>query len=349
MNDDMVALLRSLPPDLVAPADRVAQVRARMVSRRRRVAVAVTVLAVVAVTVPLSVLLAGRTTPAGPTPAGPPLTCPSMRLEAAPSAPDRPQVPELPRGVDGHDRLVPPQPPTGALVCAYRANLDQDGRDLTGSRQLSGGLDRLTADLTLLAPDSGDRACTLIKGPSSNYLLGLTYDGGTLWVSATDDPNHCTPATNGQFSAANDISKAIAASYDAGTWTQPVSSSDPQPCRQEPVGRLGQDTALVPPGAVSVEICTGPESGRQRSVTVTSGFTSLVDALNDLPTRHSGWHCIVVDSSIASYVLQFRYAEGPSVIVNVLGGCQPAILNGNLVASDAGPVVPQVEQLLATG
>lgn len=352
MTDDVVELLRSLPPDLPQPDDRVQQVRARVLNRRRRLAMTTTVLSVLAVTVPLSVLQAGGPAPTGPpvpsgsAPTGAPLACPQVYAGAAP------WVPDPPRGVDGQSRLIPPQPPARALLCAYDGDtgaVSQAGLALTGSRELSGGLDRLASDLTLVTRRASEVACTARGGPQVNYLLGLTYDSGTLWVSASDDPNRCNAATNGQFTA-NYIGEALTASYTAGTWTQPAVPATGYPCTGGPTGRLGQDTLLVPPDPISVEICheSDATTGR-RSITLTTGYTDLIDTINQLPTRESGSKCSVITSSTTHYLLLFRYTEGPSVLLHVLPGCQPAIFNGNLGTDDAAPVLTHIEQLLGTG
>jgi hypothetical protein len=337
MTDDVLALLRSLPPDLADPADRLQRVKARVADRRRRLAVAMTVVAVVAVVVPLAVLRAG-----GPAPAATPLTCPQTYGGSPP------WVPDLPRGVDGQSRLVPPEPPVRAMVCAFLGTTgdsvqdQRDGWKLSGSRELGGSLNLLAADLTHVARLTTDRACATVGGPNDNYLLGLTYNSGTLWVSATEHPSGCGPVSNGQFIALNAIAPAVAASYAAGTWTQPPPRDGP--CTGQTMGRLGQEADMVPPGAVSVEICEGT-----RHLVLTTGFTGLVDALNRPPTQVSASGCTLVATPGAQFGLLFHYTEGPSVSVIVTVGCQPAIMNGSLGADDAATVIAQIEQLLATG
>jgi hypothetical protein len=43
--------------------------------------------------------------------------------------------------------------------------------------------------------------CTAIAGPQTDYLIGLSYPGATLWVSTADEPNACTPTFNGEFTS----------------------------------------------------------------------------------------------------------------------------------------------------
>jgi hypothetical protein len=332
MSDEVLALLRSLPPDLPDPVDRVGEVKARVLAVRRRRAVGATVLAVLAFAVPPSVLLGG-----GSAPVSTPLACPQVHTGAPP------WVPDLPRGVDGRSRLVPPQAPVRAVVCAYagmNTDPEQAGWALTSGQELTAGLDGLADDLTLAARRTAPVACPAVGGPQVNYLLGLTYQTGTLWLSTADDPGQCSLASNGLFTA-NGIGKAVATAYDAGRWTG-IPPDDTVPCGGGvQLGRLGQDAALVPSGAVSAEICRG----NGPSVRLTSGFNGLVDALNQLPTEPAGYQCHT-DGNVVGYQLLFRYAMGPPVLIRIFAGCRPAIMNGSLGANDASTALPIVEQLL---
>jgi hypothetical protein len=350
MTEDLRALLRSLPPDLPHPADRVERIKARAAARRRHRLVGLAAVAVVAVTVPVSVMLSARTAH-GPAAVPAPLTCPNVYAGPAP------WVPDGPRGVDGKSRLVPPQPPTRAVLCAYSGtNGDpQTGWLRDGSRVISGGLDRLAADLTLVSRrPGGPISCTLMGGAQVNYLLGLNYENGTLWVSASDEPNHCVATSNGRFTAL-DVSADLAAAYESGTWGQspPPSAADRFPCTAQPTGRLGQEANLVPPGATSALICPEPMYGDGRSVTVTGAdLIDLVEALNRLPTGPIGLGCVPTDDpppTPRDYELLFRYPDGPGVLLRIMTGCQPSITNGNLAVVDAAPVADRIQHLVETG
>jgi len=265
MSDDIVGRLRALPPDLPDRPDRFDQVRGRVLGRRRRRSV----VAAVAATVVLSVAIPLWTTSVdGGNLATGPLTCPQVHEGAAP------WVPADPQGVDGRSRLVPPQTPQSALVCAYDGFNDgeQKGWALTDSRELSGGLDQLATDLTLRPRYSGGGGCTQMGGPQVDYLLGLSYPDGVVWVSTAQEPNNCVASSNGVFRTGN-LGDQVAAAHAAGAW--PLAPPPAvAPCADPLRGRLGQETTLVPDGVTSVDIC--PERGDD--VTVKDGFDDLVAA-----------------------------------------------------------------------
>lgn len=106
------------------------------------------------------------------------------------------------------------------------------------------------------------------------------------------------------------------------------------------IGRLGQDTAMVPAGSTSVTICA------PNARTVTTSYQALVSALNRLPTRPSTHSCSATPGPSAAYQIFFSYSEGPPVLVSILIGCHPAIDSDDLQASSASSVMPVVRQLL---
>jgi hypothetical protein len=114
--------------------------------------------------------------------------------------------------------------------------------------------------------------------------------------------------------------------------------SCPRP-RQD-IGRLGQDAAMVPAGATSVTICA------PKTRTLTSGYQTLVSALNRLPTRPSTGSCSGTPSRSAGYQLLFSYPEGPPVLVSILSGCHPEIDNLGLQADSASSILPVIQHLL---
>jgi hypothetical protein len=318
-------------------------------SRRRRggwyvpFAVAVAVAAVVLGGVSVSRLLASHQQ--GPvrffsgTATAARLSCPATYARQAP------WVPAKPAGVDGHARLVPQQTPSSALICAYAGSnsaRQQAGWALSGRRSLAGNLAGLARQLSWQARRlPGQRiACTLVGGPQTNYLIGLRYPGGgRMWVAATAEPNQCVDASNGEFTSSGIIGPDVSKAFTSGRWPapRPVSCNETFPN----IGRLGQDTALVPAGSTSLIICA-PRAHR----TITSGYQALVRALDRLPTRASTRSCSGSPGPEAFYRLLFSYPEGPAISVNIAVGCPPEIDNLDLQSASADSIMPLVQQLL---
>ena len=267
------------------------------------------------------------------------LSCPASYAHQAP------WVPAGPAGIDGRSRLVPQITPSSALICAYRGSNSAKqlaGWVLSGRRSLAGGLASLADQLTRQPRRPHQLiACTLVGGPQINYLIGLAYPGGArIWVAATDEPNECVSASNGEFTSSGIIGPAVSKAFTSGRWpaSPPVSCNRPY----QDIGRLGQGTAMVPAGSTSVTIC----APKARTRTLTSGYHALVSALNRLPTRPSTVGCSGTPGLSGAYDIFFSYPEGPPVLVSILIGCHPAIGNGDLQATSASSVVPVVRQLL---
>jgi hypothetical protein len=267
--------------------------------------------------------------------APPPLSCPARYARLAP------WVPEEPAGVDGRSRLVPRRTPASAVICEYGPAMgNQPGRQLAGRRVLAGGLSRLAAQLTwqprkvrgLQVP------CLLVLGTQTDYLIGLTYSGGgTVWVAATINPNGCISSSNGQFTSFSQLGALAMRAFRSGNWppTPPATCNGPG----FGGGRLGQETAMVPPGSISLLICP---AGRM----IRSGYGRLVAALNSLPNSVSTRQCSERGSSRRQYWLLFSYREGPPVLVDVTAGCYPQIDNMSLQAYSAHTVLPIIERLI---
>jgi hypothetical protein len=352
MSEDIVQRLRALPPEMAGPGDRFDRVRVRAVRRRRRLAVAAVaaVTVVAAIGVPLGLALAGGGSDRPHRPAVPTLSCPR-------TFGPQPWVPQRPTGVDGRSRLVPQQPPQQALVCTsggrttFPTRKGSGGRIPPGGRVLSGGLDRLAGDLTWLPGKLPRVADCRVLGRSTYYLLGLTYPDGVVWVATAEDS--CTGTFNGEFTSQRRIGMQVAASYAVGAWVpDPLPRpTGPGACPDEQSGRLGQETAMVPPDPVSVQICKFNRGARDSFDTRTStgGYRDLVDALNALPTRPSTGVCDGGPPELDSYQLIFRYATGPSVRVGVQPRCSPPIVNGSLQAGDAGSVLPKITRIFGAG
>lgn len=265
------------------------------------------------------------------------LSCPASYAHQAP------WVPAKPAGIDGGSRLVPRDTPSSALICAYRGSntaRQQAGWALSGQRSLAGGLASLAGQLTWQPHRPRQPiACTLMGGPQTNYLIGLAYPGGArIWVAATDEPNECVGASNGEFTSSGVIGPAVSKAFASGRWP----ARTPVSCNRsyQDTGRLGQGAAMVPAGSTSVTICA------PKARTVTTSYQALVSALNRLPTRPSTHGCSGTPGPSGAYEIFFSYPEGPPVLVSILIGCHPAIGNGDLQATSASSVMPVVRQLL---
>ena len=265
----------------------------------------------------------------------PPPSCPARYARLAP------WVPADPAGVDGRSRLVPRRTPASAVICEYGPAIgNQPSRPLAGRRVLAGGLSRLAAQLAWQPRKVRGLqvSCLLILGTQTDYLIGLAYPGGgTVWVAATIDPNGCISTSNGQFTSFSQLGAVARRAFRSGRWP-PV---PPATCKGPALGggRLGQETAMVPPGSISLLICP---AGRM----IRSGAGGLVAALNSLPTSVSTRQCSERGHSRRQYRLLFSYRQGPPVLVDVTVGCYPQIDNMSLQAGSAHSVLPIIERLL---
>lgn len=282
----------------------------------------------------------GLLPPANTTTSPATLSCPPAVHHAA-----APWVPELPRGLNGAARLAPSTPPVRALVCAYIAPHSPAGS--SGSVLLAGDLAGLAQELFWAPPlPSTPGGCNLNLEPTDGdyYLLGLTYPAGTEWVAAPG--NHCQWGSNGVFSSQPNLSERVSAWYHAGHWTPPPTNTSA--CAPTGIGRYGQQTSLVPEGAIAVSICeaTAADGGGSSQRTVHSGFSTLIAALDQLPTRTTTHGCQEQADTVDMYNLLFSYPTGPRVLVSVSENCLPAIENGYLQADNATSVLELVRNLL---
>jgi hypothetical protein len=346
MNDDLlIARLRDLPPDLGTPGDRMASVR-RRVTRRRRARTGVAALAVALLAGGLAAGFADlrdrAVTPDRPAPA-----CP-----ADPGGPggNRVTVPAAP-GVDTGGHLVPRQAPTRAVVCRYalRSYDPTKGQASWALRAgaLAGGLDRLGEDLWWFprAPTGWMPVCTTRWNPHPvDYLVGLQYPGGTVWIS-TAGSSECTTTTNGDFVSDRLAGDQVERSLAAGAWVPSARlprADETNPCETGPEpGRYGQDTTLVPPAPVELRICRQSDDQSSQglpiygSATLRTGVAELAAQLSSGRTQSSNPGCDASGGITDSYLLLFRYAEGPPVRVGAVIGCDPPLVGDTVVAWEA--------------
>lgn len=279
------------------------------------------------------------------------LTCPKAYDLSAPT-----WVPAEPDGVDGAARLAPLTPPSSVLVCAYVHDNDAASPHdrttaLTGGRTLAGNLDAVSTALGW-APrsiDGAEHPCTLEERftDPDRYLVGLTYAGATIWVSAPG--NHCSGSSNGVFTSDTNFAGEVAAALRTGDWP---ASRPPTRCYAGRGGRLGQETTLVPGHPTRLTICSTID-GRTTGPIATPPPPGLVDALDALPVQRqllAGIECSEGNlPTTTTYQLRFGYDTGPDVVVDVLPHCTPAVRNGSLEARDATAVTALIERLTGSG
>ncbi|MCW2529375.1 MAG: hypothetical protein JWM76_4235 [Pseudonocardiales bacterium] len=163
----------------------------------------------------------GSTSPAAAPVAAPsaPLACPATIDNSSP-----PTVPDLPAGVDGRSRLVPTQTPDRVVICAYDhpADASTAPRPVTGSKILGGDLGGLAKELSAIPAQMSDqRACTLIGNLTvTDFLVGLNYPTGTVWVSTSTDANRCIDSSNGVFTTSTYLGARVSQWFAAGSWSK---------------------------------------------------------------------------------------------------------------------------------
>ena len=370
-DDDLVADLRALPPDLPDVPDRLDRVRGlRDRHRRRRTAGLAGLAAAAAVAVAAtSAVRAGGLPSPGPAAATSASTCPRLYGPGPTLAgPGEPWVPGSPSVPDGGARMVPEQVPSAALVCRYpdgaidTASPDEPYRvPLEGGVRLAGGLDAVAADLTWLPKErlGAERTCTAIGGPTTYYLLGLTYPDGVVWVSGAKDPNSCHQSWNGRFASGANLGGQLEASYDRGawagaeTWVPPGEEILGGPCGgMHRAGRLGDERAIVPAGAVSLVVCDSSPAG-SGAVTIDdpARVAQAAGVVNGLDRGRGDGSCSMLDPDAApsDVTFVFRYAAGPPVVVRADPNCRPGVLSGRFAVDDPTSLVAYAERLLAGG
>jgi hypothetical protein len=260
---------------------------------------------------------------------------------------NKPWVPADPIGIDAATRLVPDEVPSSAFICAYL-----DGHvTLSGTRDITQNLDGLRDMLSWEPRDTGaERLCTLDiqRQDGDNYLIRVVYPSGAIWVSAPG--YHCDGSSNGAFTSIANLRDAVMASYATGAWASAVTPIRRAPgCGVLSQGRLGQETAMVPGTPNQLAVCMQQSSVTRRSTTVSSdAIRGVARRLNELPNFRTTYSCTPGPTGHvdALYYLEFRYARGPSVVVDLTPGCRPEVENFSLEADSASSVLPLVEQLL---
>lgn len=255
--------------------------------------------------------------------------CPAQYDTAA----SDPWVPDGPEGVDAASRMVPDETPTSVRVCAY---LHGDDGALTGDRALQGDLDAVTQTLTWLPRGTNSFPCAayLAVTDGDNYLIGLSYADGRVWVAAPG--NHCDGASNGEFRTTMNLMAFADAAYTSGRWDPNAGQpAHPSPCSMSDAGRLGQDQTFVPDAPRGLTICAGPDG--QDEIGSNFNPAPFAAVLNHLTTTADtgAYDCAQAGGTPRNvYNLRFSYLEGPDVVVQILDGCTPAVVNHNLASDD---------------
>jgi hypothetical protein len=255
-------------------------------------------------------------------------------------------------GLDGVEDSLVPGTPTSALICAYPGlNSNPGGESLAGSRILTDQAKSMAYDLGYLpvTTDRLEKACTLVGGQMTNYLIRFAYpDGQALWVGSAEEVNSCVMTTNGTVVSDSYVGPSITAAYRTGTWAlfPPKDPCDPA------TRRRGQNEQMVPDGVIKVLVCRdglngnstprpsrGLEHGEQQARELAAG-------LNSLDAEPGGNTCQEVGGGRREMLLlQFGYAEGPPAWVRILSHCRPSVNNGGLVGDLDDALLDRVRRL----
>lgn len=245
----------------------------------------------------------------------PALSCPaSIPRETSPRDP---WVPARPQGITTADRLVPAQTPATAVICKYTRLVQQ-----APATRLLGKLDAVAADLHQWGtsePNAGIGACPdyLARTDNDYYLIGLSYQGGSVWVAAPG--NHCTGSGNGDIVAPVNLRADAATAYTTGRWdTDPVATAI---CTR-PSTQAVPDAAAIPPEPTNLTVCA-TASGTTRAYTYDLTHLNglqLGATLKPFLDQIAGKDCVrlTTDNSIA---LVLRYTNAPDVVLVVSHTC----------------------------
>lgn len=288
-----------------------------------------------------------------------PLTCPAAYTgdEHVPSGwtgllgrtgdPDLPRV-HGPSGFDPHDTLAPRRTPTRVLVCSYAAGPNSDitpaPNPLTSTWEVQDGLAQVATDLSSVHAEDAE-GCTDAGGDVTRQLVGLEYDETAVWVSVTDEPNGCIPASNGSFRGRGGIGHLVAEAVDQQAWVQPTHGRRRVCGETIADGRDEGRTALVPGTPSRVAICRSDDEAAG-TFGVQSGLRAqLLTELATLDTRPASGEVPDCGEGSRQYDLVLRYGRGADVVIRASIGCdRDEVGNGDLVAT----ATPELAALLET-
>lgn len=278
-----------------------------------------------------------------------PLSCPAQYEgdEEDQHVPDA----DPPEGFDTGDALAPVQAPTRAIICRYDAGPNHDPtpppNDLTGSLELTEGLEQVAADLSSAPVEGTDTGCSDMGGPLARQLVGLEYDDRTLWISAPDEPNRCVVSTNGEFSATGSPGGDVAKAFADGGWVVPTQGEREVCGRPEAVGRAGTADTLVPGEPVALSVCRTHEDVGVFTPD-DAGQEAVLDAIGRLPTDSpaAASTCSGTTSGEGFQVLAI-YETGAAVALDVTtGGCRSGsvVSNGDLAVDGSDELLEALRE-----
>lgn len=281
------------------------------------------------------------------------LPCPG-RFDA--SSTDTPWVPAQPTVPHAGDRLAPTTTATSAVVCSYAHSpyagslglRHLGGASLVGSRPIDNRR-ALAASLSAQPESAGGLPCAsyLAVTDGDNYLIGLSYPDGLVWVSALGD--HCAGSGNGAFDSRANLRSAAARAFAGGRWPTevPIVPGGQPPraqCDQRSQGRLGDTTRIVPGGWASIMVCRN--GGRAVHTLSHSDAVALVDALNGLDSSVGDGSCQPAHGGPGTeYLVAAHYPSGPDEDVLVIAGCIPQVDNLALQATAPSRLVQHIAAL----
>lgn len=286
-----------------------------------------------------------------------PLSCPAAYTgdEAVPSGlagllgrSGDPHLPKVhgPAGFDPDDALAPRRTPTRVLVCRYAAGPNHDiipaPNPLTETWEVPGGLAQVATDLSSVHEEDAE-GCTDVGGDVTRQLIGLEYEDTAVWVSVTDEPNGCIPASNGSFRGRGGIGHLVAEAVEERAWAQPTHG------RRSVCGQLvadGRDegrTALVPGTPSRVAICRPDDEGAGVFGVQRESRGRLVAELRALGTRPESGEEPTCGRGSRQYDLVVDYRTGADVVLRATVGCDhDRVGNGDV----EGEMTPRLAELL---
>lgn len=231
-------------------------------------------------------------------------------------------------------------------MCSYDAGPNHDitpaPNPLTGEWEVPDGFDQVAADLSSVPAVGRGAGCTEMGGPVTRQLVGLEYGDTAVWVSATDEPNRCIPASNGRFRGSGAIGHRVATAVDEGGWVQPTHGYRSVCGERVADGRPEGRVELVPESPTGVAVCVADSDSGTFSVQEPLRG-QLLDQLRELPTRPASGG-VRPCAGEPRYELTLRYATGPVVAMEVgTGDCGATLTTGDLEAD----VTPELARTLA--
>ena len=246
------------------------------------------------------------------------LGCPAKYQLGKPGEPYTGWVPASPTMPTG-GQLVPNSTPNEAVVCAYRG-----AAPLTPARtEVRGDLQLITADLAHIVVRESQHLCLtyLALSDGQNYLIGLRYERGTVWVSVPG--NHCLGSTNGRDASPVNLRVPAQQLYRTGYWDSDLAVT--ARCTA-PVTRDSHDRPIVPDDPTGVTICQQFPGDPVRALEYPArdgrltGVNSLASMITTSEAGLAPVGCTGVTDN-GGMLLAFHYANRPDVVLAATPAC----------------------------